>query len=50
MAARAVKGAVLAATLLLMKGADGCMPHHHQIHDVQQDVRNPAFCRGVNPL
>ncbi|CAN0287603.1 unnamed protein product [Ectocarpus sp. 8 AP-2014] len=49
MAARAV-GAVIAGTLLQMKGADGCMPHHQQIHDVQQDFRNPAICRGVDPL
>ncbi|CBJ28219.1 expressed unknown protein [Ectocarpus siliculosus] len=50
MAARAAKGAVIAVTLLQMKGADGYMPHHQQIHDVQQDFRNPAICRGVNPL
>ncbi|CAM9852997.1 unnamed protein product [Ectocarpus sp. 12 AP-2014] len=50
MAARLVKGAVLASTLLLMKRADGCIPHHQQIHDMQQDVRCPAVCRGVNPL
>ncbi|CAN0126703.1 unnamed protein product [Ectocarpus sp. 4 AP-2014] len=50
MAARAVKGAALAATLLLMKGADRCMPHHQQIHDMQHDIRRPAVCRDVNPL
>ncbi|CAB1116413.1 unnamed protein product [Ectocarpus sp. CCAP 1310/34] len=50
MAARAVKGLVLTATVLLLKRTDDCMPHHQQIHDMQQDVRRSAICRGVNPL